>query len=91
MSVRGVYAVKVEGITPKAIFGVANIGTRPTMGGHQTQFEVHLFDFKQDIYDCRMRVNFFKKLRDEVEFSSVKALKKQIEQDIQMTKDFFLE
>ncbi|OGT22488.1 MAG: riboflavin biosynthesis protein RibF [Gammaproteobacteria bacterium RIFCSPHIGHO2_02_FULL_42_13] len=91
LSVRGVYAVKVEGVTPKAIFGVANIGTRPTIGGHRIQFEVHLFDFKQDIYDCRMRVNFFKKLRDEVEFSSVRALKKQIEQDIQMAKDFFLE
>ena len=39
----GVYAVTLSGINDEPIAGVANIGKRPTVDGHNLQLEVHLF------------------------------------------------
>jgi riboflavin kinase/FMN adenylyltransferase len=39
--VLGVYAVRVHGIANDAILGVANVGNRPTRGGHRSLLEVH--------------------------------------------------
>jgi riboflavin kinase/FMN adenylyltransferase len=44
--------------------------------------EVHILDFHDDIYGQKMHVNFVKRLRDEMKFSGIDALKRQIELDI---------
>ena len=82
----GVYAVTVETIHGK-FKGVANIGFSPTFGDGMFTIEVHIFDFKEDIYDSRIRVNMVKRLRDEIKFSSIAQLSDQIRKDIEKAKE----
>ncbi len=75
----GVYKVKANGL--KAI---ANFGTKPTVTEGAALLEVHILDFNQDIYGQNITVEFLKFLRPEEKFTSVEALKAQIEKDIKM-------
>jgi riboflavin kinase/FMN adenylyltransferase len=61
-----------------------NLGTRPTVqtGKHERRFEVHLLDFTGDLYGQELEVEFVAKLRDEMKFASLDALKTQIAADI---------
>ena len=77
----GVFAVQVEGLGRKKCDGVANLGTRPTIGGLKTLLEVHLFDFSGDVYGERICVQFISKIRDEIKFDSFDDLKAQIKED----------
>lgn len=82
----GVYAVTVETIHGK-FKGVANIGFSPTFGDGMFTIEVHILDFKEDIYESRIRVNMVKRLRDEIKFSSIAQLSDQIRRDIEKAKE----
>lgn len=81
----GVYAVKLDGRE-----GVANLGVRPTIAGiPKLMLEVYVFDFDGDLYDVHVHVQFFHKIRDEMKFDGLDALKAQIAQDVVMAKAFF--
>ncbi|MBN1811073.1 MAG: bifunctional riboflavin kinase/FAD synthetase [Anaerolineae bacterium] len=60
----------------------ANVGTRPTFGGHGVTVEAHLIDFRADLYGQTLALDFCAWLRDEVAFSNVDALMVQIQKDI---------
>jgi len=78
----GIYAVTV--VCKGRIYnGVANIGYSPTFEDHVFTVEVHLLDFKDDIYGEDLRVNFISRIRDEKKFSSIEDLSRQILTDIQ--------
>ncbi len=77
----GVFIVKML-LNKKTIYGVANIGKRPTVDGTKNILEVHLFDFNDSIYGDLVQVFFLHKLRDEVKFTSVDTLITQIHKDI---------
>ncbi|MEM7769507.1 MAG: bifunctional riboflavin kinase/FAD synthetase [Cyanobacteria bacterium P01_E01_bin.6] len=81
----GVYYVSVgcsdESTISQPIPGVMNIGTRPTVDGTQTTIEVHLLDWKGDIYDQTLQVQLKRFLRPEQKFESLSALKEQITAD----------
>ena len=77
---RGVYVVEVE-VLGKRYRGMTNIGQRPTVGGTFTTIETHILDFDEDIYGLPLRITFLKRLRDEVHFPSLEALKRQLEMD----------
>jgi riboflavin kinase / FMN adenylyltransferase len=77
----GIYAVTGE-CRGKRFKGVANIGYSPTFENHEFTVEVHIFDFNDDIYGEKIRVNFVKRIRDEVKFSSISELIDQIKKDI---------
>ena len=62
--------------------GVANIGFSPTFDDHLYTVEVHILDFEGDIYGEKIRVNFVKRIRDEIKFSNLSELSRQIERDI---------
>lgn len=79
--VSGVYAVEVLGLGEQAFGGVANIGNRPTVNGIRQQLEVHLFDFKANLYGKQLEIVLLDKIRDEHKFESFDALKQQIELD----------
>jgi len=79
--VNGVYAVEVFGLDKEPLAGVANVGTRPTLGGTQSRLEVHLFDFDADIYGHYVHVDFLHKLRPEHRFESLEELVAQIRKD----------
>ena len=63
--VQGVFAVEVFGLDPEPVYGVANVGTRPTVDGTTSLLEIHLFDFDADIYGRHVNVEFVHKLRAE--------------------------
>ena len=78
----GIYAVTVE--TRRGLhLGVANIGYSPTFADRQFTVEVHILDFNEAIYGEKLRVNFVKRLRGEIKFASIEALKQQIGKDIE--------
>jgi riboflavin kinase/FMN adenylyltransferase len=85
--ISGVYVVKVNTIDG-SFYGVANIGSRPTVSGIRQQLEVHVFNFNADLYGQTIEVVMLKKLRNEVRFSSLDDLKKQIAQDSEQAKAF---
>lgn len=61
--------------------GVANLGYRPTFQGQDLRLEVHLLDRNPDLYGARLRVAFLERLRGEVHFDGLDALKSQIRAD----------
>ena len=77
---RGVYVVEAE-VLGKKYRGMTNIGQRPTVGGTFTTIETHILDFDEDIYGLPLRITFLRRLRDEVHFPSMEALKRQLEKD----------
>lgn len=75
---KGVYAVYAEhnGTRYK---GMMNIGYRPTVEKTDVlHLEVNIFDFEKEIYGEKIKIYFFKRLRDEKKFPSVEAMRKQI-------------
>jgi riboflavin kinase/FMN adenylyltransferase len=85
----GVYVVAVSlgGVMLK---GVMNIGIRPTIDTSlRKQIEIHIFDFKSDIYGQKLQVEILTRLRDEIKFENKEFLVKQIQQDVSMAHDFF--
>jgi riboflavin kinase/FMN adenylyltransferase len=87
--VNGVFAVEMRGIENTSLAGVANVGTRPTVGGTRALLEVHLFDFDRDIYGRHVQVSFLKKLREERKYDSFELLKRQIQLDAEQARAFF--
>ena len=77
---RGVYVVETE-VLGRKYRGMTNIGLRPTVGGSFTTIETHILDFDEDIYGLPLRITFLRRLRDEVHFPSLEALKRQLEKD----------
>ena len=78
---RGVYAVRVSGLSNKPINGVANLGARPTVNGTENRLETHLFDFEGDVYGKYICVELVAFLRAEKKFDDFEALKLQILND----------
>ena len=67
--------------------GVANLGTRPAVGGEGFLVEAHLFDFDGDIYGATVRVSFIGHIRAERKFDGLDALKAQIAADCDLARD----
>src|SRR6202451_3746150 len=74
----GILAVWVHGIEARPLPGVASLGTRPTVDGIEPLLEAHVFDFSGDLYGRAIEVEFVAKLRDEVKFDSLDAMKAQM-------------
>lgn len=87
--VQGVFAVEVFGLDREPTFGVANVGTRPTVDGTRSLLEVHLLDFSEEIYGRHVQVDFLHKIRAEQKFSSLDQLKQQISRDVDTARAFF--
>jgi riboflavin kinase/FMN adenylyltransferase len=78
----GVYAVKVKH-NNENYNGMLNIGYRPTIGDHnELSIEVNLFNFKGDLYDEELKIEFISKIRDEKQFKDINKLKQQLERDL---------
>ncbi len=86
--VKGVFAVRVQGLATPNWPGVANLGTRPSVhpNGNPT-LEVHLFDLDRDLYGQHLRVEFLHKLRDEAKFPNFDALVAQIGKDAALARE----
>ena len=84
----GIYAVTVECADVK-YRGVANIGYSPTFEDQEFTVEVHILDFNDNIYGKKIRVNFIKRIRDEIKFANISELIDQINIDIAAARDIF--
>ena len=76
----GVYIVAAH-LRDSKFYGIMNIGFRPTVNGKSRTIEVHLLDFKDDVYGDNIQVCMIRRLRDEKKFSSIDALIEQIKLD----------
>lgn len=77
----GVYAIQAK-LEEKWLNGVVNIGIRPTFKGTEFQVESHLFDFDEIVYGETLEIFFIEKIRSERKFSTIHALRQQINRDI---------
>lgn len=85
----GIYAT-ICTVDDKQYYGVTNIGVRPTVENTESQnVETFLINYDGDCYDKNVKVEFCNKLRDEMKFENVDALKAQILRDIEATKKYF--
>jgi riboflavin kinase/FMN adenylyltransferase len=84
----GVYMITTI-LNNKIIFGMMNIGVKPTLGENLLSIEVHLLHFSEDIYGHKIQVNVIEQLREEQKFESFEALKLQLEMDKANTLHYF--
>lgn len=84
----GVYATKTT-LGTRTFYSVTNVGYNPTFNDSQLiHIETHIFDFDEDIYGEKLKIEFCKRIRGEIKFSSIDSLVLQIKNDIQSAKEF---
>ena len=85
----GVYFTEVS-IEGEHYNGITNIGCKPTVTDSKTVFaETNILDFDKDVYGKRVTVKLLKYHRKEQKFESIDELKAQIDNDIEVGKDYF--
>lgn len=83
----GVYVVGVK-VHQTYYYGMCNVGYNPTFNeNHHMTIEVNILDFDEEIYDEKITLIWYKKMRDEVKFPSVNALVEQLKKDEEMTRE----
>lgn len=87
---KGVYAVKVI-YKGKYLPAMANIGIKPSFEGvaRKINLEVHLFNFKKNIYGKELEIEFYKKIREEKRFATRSSLRERLKKDEMIIKKFF--
>ncbi|MDL4840109.1 riboflavin biosynthesis protein RibF [Aquibacillus rhizosphaerae] len=85
----GVYAVTVK-LQGKRFAGMANLGYKPTFKENikKPSIEVHIFDYKKDIYGKELIVEWHKYIRNELKFNGIDELVNQIKLDEQEIRTF---
>ena len=85
----GVFACEVrlaERYHPAAV----NIGYRPTVTeSGEALLEAHILDFNEDLYGKTIEVIFRQKIREELKFSGLDELKRQIGEDVEQVREIF--
>ena len=86
----GVYVTQVSLPGGQRYPAVTNVGTRPTVNnGTDITVEPWLLGFDGDLYGQKVRVEFYRRLRDEIRFDSLDALRTQIQRDAEATRRYF--
>ena len=70
---------------------ITNVGVKPTVGTYEKNIETHIFNFDEDVYGKKIRVDFIKHTRDEKKFDGIDALKEQIAADCIQAKAYHRE
>lgn len=77
---KGVYLISTQ-LDNKVVFGMMNIGVKPTLDLKKETIEVNLFNWNKNLYGKVIKVFVMEYLRDEKKFDSLNDLKNQIELD----------
>ena len=85
----GVYIVRTL-LENKCFFGIMNIGFRPTINGKDQTIEIHLLDFKGDLYGHKMQIEILTGFRAEQKFESLDSLKEEIQKDEKTAREWIL-
>jgi len=77
--------------TNECFDSVTNVGNRPTFGADSFAVESHLLNFHplEVTADTKVEVHFLDRLRDEIKFPSIEALKAQIARDVAKAQKYF--
>ena len=87
---RGVYITRAFLPDGRSCPGVTNVGTRPTVTeGDTVSVETDLLGFDGDLYGQTVRLDFYKRLRGEVKFPSLEALRQEILRNVAETEAYF--
>jgi len=84
----GVYLTKLS-LENKIYNSITNIGKNPTFNEKDLTVETHILDFNEMIYFKKIKIEFIKKLRDEIKFDSKESLIKQLNKDKKIAVDYF--
>lgn len=79
----GVYLSRIK-VGDMEYDAVTNIGTNPTVGEVAQRAESYILEFDADIYGQTISIKLENKLRDQVHFESIEALRLQIQKDIKL-------
>lgn len=83
----GVYAVRIS-CDGNEYMGVMNIGVKPTIGENlRRTIEVYIIDFSGDLYGKDVKVSLLCRIRGEMAFENVEALRCQISRDVEFVRD----
>ncbi|UCC38499.1 MAG: bifunctional riboflavin kinase/FAD synthetase [Candidatus Aminicenantes bacterium] len=84
----GVFITSVA-INAKTFPSLTNVGICPTFSQQETNIESFIIDFDQDVYGEKIKVDFLKKIRDEMKFATPDELSSQIKKDLETAKAYF--
>ena len=70
---------------------ITNIGKRPTFNEDRPTIETYILDFDADCYEQQLRIELLTRVRAEMRFDGIEALKAQIGSDVQTARDYFAE
>ncbi len=77
---QGVY-IATSTIDGNKVYGMMNIGTKPTVDGKNQTIEIHFFDVDQDLYNRNLNIELLHRIRDEKKFETIERLKEQLQID----------
>jgi len=79
----GVYVTRTR-VGSECFDSVTNVGNRPTFGADSFAIETHLLNFHplELTADTEVELHFLDRLRDEIKFPSIEALREQIGRDV---------
>ena len=85
----GVYVTRTR-VGEECFDSVTNVGNRPTFGADSFAVETHLLNFHplQLSAETEVEIHFLQRLRDEIKFPSVEALRDQIGRDVQKAQKY---
>jgi riboflavin kinase/FMN adenylyltransferase len=86
----GVYITRTK-VGDETFDSVTNVGNRPTFGPDSFAIETHLLNFHpiDVLAETRVELCFLRRLRDEIKFPSVEALREQIGRDVHKARRYF--
>lgn len=84
----GVYVSQTH-VNGQVFRSVTNVGFNPTFNQNQFNLETFIFNFDEDIYHKYIVVDILKRIREEVKYTSLESLKKQIDEDVEYAKLYF--
>ncbi len=85
---QGVFITKTR-IGSKILPSMTNVGKQPTFDQKDLHIESFIIDFDRNLYGEHIGINFLKKIRNQVKFSTPDELARQLEDDLQTTKAYF--
>jgi riboflavin kinase/FMN adenylyltransferase len=81
----GIYATWAR-LDQGVYMAATSIGTRPTFDETEQTVEAFILDFKGDLYDRLVQLEFVRRLRDELKYDAVEALQEQVSKDVDQTR-----
>lgn len=84
----GIYASHVY-VDDERLLAATFIGEAKTFGEEDYKLESYILDFGRDIYGKEVKVELYKKLRDNEKYENERELIEQIKKDVVNTRNYF--